>query len=55
MHGNEAYLRSKFEKKFRKKIKIKILEHFLKTRAGDRLGVEMSTKPKQNNNFHGPN
>ena len=32
---------------------MKILEHFFKTCAGDRLGIEMSTKPNQNNNFRG--
>ena len=35
---------------------MKILEQFiLKTRAGDRLGLEMSMKPKRNNEFRGPN
>ena len=32
---------------------MKILEQFLKTRAGDRLGLEMSIKPKRNNEFRG--
>ena len=46
---------SKFEQISEKNFKLKILEHFLKTHARDRLGVEMSTKPTRNNLFRGSN